>query len=205
MIIRFDHLTYVCNIAHLEDTLSKFAKLGYKEQFREEGVPNIAPKKPYLRFPNEAHSLYFLEKENAIPVEVISYELTSQEEQVADYKRDGYSFSYYTQDVESLKTLFESVGFKRVDENTFNAKGVLDKNDTFVIINKSEKSSHNLDNEGFTCPTLFVDSYLKTKSKVEEIGFICTDASPIVINGRDLKIFFVVGRHKEVLELISNK
>lgn len=205
MVIRFDHLTYVCNNAHLEDTLSKFAKSGYKEQFREEGIPNISPKKPYLRFSNKTHSLYFLEKENAIPVEVVSYELTSQEEQVADYKQDGYSFSYYTQDVESLNTLFESVGFKRVDENTFNAKGVLDKNDSVIIINKSDKPSHNLDNEGFTCPTLFVDSYLKTKSKVEENGFICTEASPIVINGRDLKIFFVVGRHKEVLELISNK
>jgi len=205
MIIRFDHLTYVCNSVHLEETLSKFANTGYKEQFREEGIPNITPKKPFLRFTNETHSLFFMEKENAIPIEVISYELTSQEEQVADYKQDGYSFSYYTQDVESLSTLFESVGFKRVDEITYNAKGVLDKNDTVIIINKSDNPSPYLDNEGFTCPTLFVDSYLKTKSKIEENGFICTDASPIVINGRDLKIFFVVGRHKEVLELISNK
>lgn len=205
MIIRFDHLTYVCNNAHIEDTLSKFANLGYKEQFREESIPNISPKIPYLCFSNETHSLYFLEKENAIPVEVISYELTSQEEQVVDYKQEGFTFSYYTQDVESLNSLFEAVGFKRVDENTFNAKGVLDKNDTVIVINKNKKTSPNLDNEGFTCPTLFVDSYLKTKSKVEECGFICSESSPIVINGRDLKIFFVVGKHKEVLELISNK
>lgn len=205
MIIRFDHITYVCNNAHLEETLSKFTYIGYKEQFRELGIPNITSKKPFLRFPNEIHSLFFLEKEGAIPVEVISYEFTSQEERVSDYKPGGFKLFYYTLDVEPLNSLFEAVGFKRVDENTFNAKGVLDKNDIIIFINKGEKPSPNLDNEGFTCPTVFVDSYLKTKSKVEDNGFICTDASPIVINGRDLKVFFVVGRHNEVLELISNK
>ena len=142
MIIRFDHLTYVCNNAHLQETLSKFANTGYKELFREEGIPNITPKKLFLRFPNETHSLFFMEKGNAIPVEVISYELTSQGEQVADYNPEGFTFSYYTQDVESLKSLFEAVGFKRVDEHIFNAKGILDKYDIIITIHNNIKSFH---------------------------------------------------------------
>lgn len=205
MVIRFDHLTYVCNNTELEYTLSKFTSIGYREVFREECIPNIPPKKPLLKHPNEKHSLFFLEKDNSIPIEVISYELTTHSPQMIEFASEGCSFTYNTRDVEYLKLLFESIGFKRIDEQTYNAKGVLDKNDSIINIKEAVNPSALLDNEGFTCPTIFIDSYVKTKAKVEENGFTCTESYPIVINGRDLKIFFAIGKTNEIIELISNK
>lgn len=205
MIIRFDHLTYVCNETNLSQVLSEFERIGYVESFREVNIPNIAPKMPLMRYPNKTHSLYFFEKANCIPIEVISYECTTINCPMIDYMLNGDTFNCYTKEINALKGLYGCLGIKEIDDLTLNVKGVLDRTNAFVHFIQAENPSVNLDNEGFTCPTLFVDSYLKTKEKVEENGYRCTESSPITINGRELKIFFILGKYGEVLELISNK
>ena len=105
----------------------------------------------------------------------------------------------------SFSRIYGCLGVKEIDDITLNVKGVLDRTNAFVHFIQAESPSVNLDNEGFTCPTLFVDSYLKTKEKVEETRYRCTEISPITINGRELKIFFILGKYGEILELISNK
>lgn len=205
MIIRFDHITYVCNESRLEQVLTKFASLGYVESFREIHIPNISPKLKLLHYASRTHSLFFMKKDGSIPVEVISYEKTTKGIPVVYYDLEGDTFTYNTKDVEALKGLYCCLGVKKDIIDSYNVKGVLDKANTYVSFEKVDNPSTNLDNEGFTCPTLFVDSFIKIKTKVEESGYCCTECSPISINGRDLKIFFIVGKFGEVLELISNK
>lgn len=205
MIIRFDHLTYVCNVSDIQQVLNRFEARGYIEKFREETIPNIPPKMSLMYNHNETHSLYFLEKEGGLPIEVISYRETTNVGKNADYMDETERFTYYTKDVDSLMDFFKCVGMRVDSDGVCNARGVLDKSNTFIDIVEIDATPVNLDNEGYTCPTLFVDSYLKTKASIEGSGFGCTECSTIIINGREMKIFFVTGRNGEVLELISNK
>lgn len=205
MIIKFDHLTFVTSQPNLQDTLDNFVKQGYNIKFKEERLANIEIKKKYLFFNQEFHDLYFLEASDSIAIEVISYSQTTTDNAPLQFNLRDKIIIHNAINQQALLDLYLTLGMKRVDADNIIMNGMLDRDPIIGNFTNVDTVSFNLDNEGFCCPTLIVDSYPKTKQLVEGKGYFCSEVNELIVNNKQLKIFFVEGKFGEVIEIISIK
>ena len=205
MLVKFDHITYVVNKSNLASAKQLLAKCGYVERFSEENVDNPICKSAYISHLNTKHSLYFFYSPSGIPVEIVSYVYTTQNQQPLDYKLGSTNVLCKTGVLQESIDFYCVLGACANANGSLEMKGLLDKKAIGISFKEKHDFATNLDNEGWCCPALIVDSYKKTKMQLENSGYFCTEADVMVVNGRNLFVCFAIGQNNEIVEIISSK
>jgi len=207
MLVKFDHLTYAANRNNVTRIIEELSKSGYHLTLQEEQAQNMPIKMAYMKYQDATHGLHFFAPpaEGGIPVEIVSYTNTSNGTSCIDYEPRSLTFTIKTSDTVSCKEMLLALGCEDKDECTVVFQGALDEYPVEIKIDKEQDINVNLDNVGVCCPTIFVRPLNKTKKKLEEAGFKCSDVETFEVQGCSFFVFFVEGKGGEVLEITSNK
>lgn len=207
MLVKFDHLTYSANRNDVPAVVEKFVECGYRLTLQEEQAINMPTKLAYMKHKDATHGLHFLAPpaEGGIPVEIVSYEHTTCGSSIIDYEACRQEFTIKTLEAQGCKELLLALGCEEVGVNSVSFKGALDDNEIRIHILESHEVSTNLDNVGLCCPTIFVRPLNKTKAKIEQAGFKCSEIETFEVQGSSFYVFFAEGKGGELLEITSNK
>lgn len=140
MIVKFDHITYVAKREDREEELSAWQKKGWRIKFSEEDLINVPAKKTLMKNRGKTHDLYFLEKENEMNTELIFYDRASKGPALEIKENYIYAKS---KDLGKTKLIVKEVGGKvseisdRSKRLICNMKGVLDKEDFWLVVEKA--------------------------------------------------------------------
>ena len=206
MLVKFDHLTLVVNRKDAQRKIDELKELGYHLTLVNDNAVNIPSKMQFLKFKAATHGLYFMDAPGGkgLPIEIIAYEHTTNDNSWVDYNPLENSVAILTSDIEKCKLLFLTLGCDLENEEIiFN--GALDLAPYKIDIKQESGLVLNLDNEGFCCPTVFVKPGNKTKAKLENKGFICTEPEFFETNGKTMFVFFVKGENGELIEIVTDK
>lgn len=206
MLIQFDHLTLVVNRKDTQKIISEYERLGYCLSLCDDNALNIQPKLQFMNYRDKTHGLYLMKAPNGggIPIEIIAYDHTTSNKNWINYSPLSNTFVVSIGDICNCKRLFLASGCEEKD-NVIYVKGALDSKPFQINFVLDKSTSMNLDNEGFCCPTLYVTPGNKTRMKLEQSGFECTEPSLFVTNGKSMYIFFAIGKSGELIEFITNK
>ena len=203
MIIRFDHVTYVEDRSRKEDLLIRKKINGWKIYFFEEALKNIPTKKKLMKFPDETHDIYFMKKENNINTEVIFYNRVNVFDQIKVQDNIIYAGSNNLEETEQVIKKLGGKGERSGDTFRGNLKGILDKKDYIIIFQKKKNTEAWLDNQGYGCITLLVDSIEKVGARFKTDFFYSVEEE-LKVNSQFLNIAFVKSKSTDLIfELIS--
>lgn len=207
MLVKFDHLTYAANRESVANIIEEFSKAGYQLTLQEDQASNMPIKMAYMKNHDATHGLHFLAPpvEGGIPIEIVSYENSTVGVSCIEYSPRALSFAIKTTNPDSCKQLLLSLGCEDKGGDTVGFQGALDDFPIEIKIEEGHNISVNLDNEGICCPTIFVRPLNKTKTKLQEAGFNCSETEPFEVQGAILFVFFVEGKGGEIFEITSNK
>lgn len=207
MLVKLDHLTYAANRKDVAQLVDMYIKNGYHLTLCEEQTNNMPTKLAYMQKKDSTHGLHFMvpPSDGGIPVEIVSYEHTTQGNNCIDYQTGKLSFTIKTKDVKSCKEMLLSLGCEENDNENVSFVGALDEYSYEIKIVEADDIANNLDNEGICCPTIFVRPLGKTKKKLEEAGVKCSDIETFEVQETSLYVFFAQGKGGEIIEITSNK
>lgn len=178
---------------------------GWEIDFFEEDLKNIPTKKKLMKFPEETHDIYFFRKENNINTEVIFYNRVNVSGQIKIQDNIIYAGSNNLEETEQVIKKIGGTG--EMSGNIFRGgvKGILDKKDYIIIFEKKRNTEAWLDNRGYGCITLLVDSIEKVGARFKE-DFYYSEKEKLKVNSRFLNIAFVKSKSTDLIfELISAK
>lgn len=207
MLVKFDHLTYAASRTTVQSIVNALQKKGYQLTLQEEQATNMPTKLAYMHHKDATHGLHFLSPSAGagLPVEIVSYEHTTQGDSCIDYQIGTQELTIKTSDVDSCKTMLVALGCDAKEDGTLTFNGVLDEHTITIRIVESSDIINNLDNEGLCCPTIFVRPLGKTKTKLEQAGVLCSETETFEVQGALYYVFFAQGKGGEILEITSNK
>lgn len=207
MLVKFDHLTYAANRRSVAGIIDTFTKAGYTLTLQEEQAKNMPTKMAYMKNNDVTHGLHFMAPptDGGIPVEIVSYDNTTTGVSCMEYAPRALSFAIKTTDPDSCKQLLLALGCDDMGDIKVSFQGALDEYPIEFKIEKGQGINVNLDNEGICCPTIFVWPLNKTKKKLEEAGFKCSEIETFEVQDTHLYVFFVEGNGGEIFEITSNK
>ena len=206
MLVKFDHLTYVVNRSQVAEAIERFTKAGYTLSISEDNAINSPAKMQFLKFKDPTHGLYFLTAPEAggLSIELIAYEHTSQDPTFIEYNPGDNFLKIVSADKNEAKALMLAMGCEDAEEKVvFN--GALELRPYDILFAHKEGLAHNLDNEGFSCPTIFVRPAHKTKDAIEAAGFTCTGYEEFTVQGKFMYVFFAYNKSGDLIEFVSNK
>lgn len=207
MLVKFDHLTYAANRKSVAGIIDTFTKAGYTLTLQEEQAKNMPTKMAYMKNLDATHGLHFMvpPTDGGIPIEIVSYDNSTVGTSCIEYDPRALSFTIKTSDPDSCKELLLVLGCDDKGEDNVGFQGALDEFPIEIKIEKGQGINANLDNEGICCPTIFVRPLNKTKKKLEEAGFKCSEVETFEVQNTHLYVFFVEGNGGEIFEITSNK
>lgn len=207
MLVKFDHLTYAANRKDVAKLVETFTNSGYKLTLSEEQASNMPTKLALMQMKDPTHGLHFMAppSDGGIPVEIVSYEHTTQGNTCIDYQAGELSLTVKTKDVKMCKAMLLALGCEEKNADTMVFSGALDDYTFEIKIVGAGGIANNLDNEGICCPTIFVRPLSKTKAKLEEAGVKCSEIETFEVQDTSLYVFFAQGKGGEILEITSNK
>lgn len=207
MLVKFDHLTYAANRNDVSAIIEKYTASGYHLTLQEKHAMNMPTKLAYMEHKDATHGLHFLAPppEGGIPVEIVAYEHTTYGTSIIDCENGKQEFSVKTSEPQACKELLLALGCDDAGDSSVSFKGALDDNEILIHISESHGVSTNLDNVGLCCPTIFVRPLNKTKVKIEQAGFKCSEIETFEVQGSSFYVFFAEGKGGELLEITSNK
>lgn len=207
MLVKFDHLTYAANRSSVQSIVDTLQGKGYQLALQEEQATNMPTKLAYMQHKDATHGLHFLAPpaEGGIPVEIVSYEHTTQGTSCIDYQIGTQELSIKTSDIEFCKTMLIALGCEANADGSLIFNGALDEHPVVIRVVESIDITNYLDNEGVCCPTVFVRPLGKTKAKLEQAGVNCSEIATFEVQGTSLYVFFAQGKGGEIIEVTSNK
>jgi len=207
MLVKFDHLTYAANRTSVQSIVNVLQEKGYQLTLQEEQAANMPTKQVLMHYKDATHGLHFLTPPagEGIPVEIVSYEHTTQGNSCIDYQIGTQELTIKTSNVDSCKTMLVALGCEAKEDGTLTFNGVLDEHAITIWVEELSNITNNLDNEGLCCPTIFVRPLGKTKTKLEQAGVNCSEIETFEVQGASYYVFFAKGKGGEILEITSNK
>ncbi len=198
MIIKFDHISFVCSRINKEQILKNKGE----PLFKEISLKNLEIKKILMHVPQDDHDLYFYEED--YPTEYIFYD--SVNEQSGIKLVDNIVYAKYLNKQRAIEFLIGIFGNKVIEENdkiVCNMKGILDKKDYILVLERTiEPMATYLDNSGYGIVTLINNSQF---SKIPIDG-ICTESEVLKVNGKELEICFTKADSTNIIfEMIKVK
>ncbi len=201
MIIKFDHLAYSCNSTELTKVESTFK--GYKIGFRDE-VVNLPLKENLMHRYNDTHILTFLEplSPEVIPIEITSYNTVADKQTPSIEYDTKHTIKIYTENINNTTSLLKAVGFKNKDNHLEYTSLFAPKTVLVKLIETKHNINWALDNSGFSCLAFMSNNALKEQERLSE-QFECTEVDKLVVNDKNLSLFFVKGSSGELIEIFS--
>lgn len=206
MLVKFDHLTYVVNRKDVADAIKKLQDFGYRLTISEDNAVNSPSKMQFLNGKDATHGLYFLAApdDGGLSIELIAYEHTTQMPSMIDYVPGDNRYVINTPDVMGCKALLLAMGCEETDSDIV-FSGVMELRPYRIGFQLAENVAHNLDNEGFCCPTIFIRPAHKTRDALIAANFECTDYEEFHVQDKLMFVFFGKNNSGELIEFVSNK
>lgn len=183
MIVKFDHLSFIETRNNKEEIL-----LGRGEPtFVEDRLENLKIKGSLMRISQPNHDLIYYEA--SYPLEFIFYDEVTYQSSIVF--KDEIVYGHYN-NADYAKAFLEGIfGNSRIrnDKDTIicNMKGVLDKRDYYLVLEKTDELlSPYLDDYGYGVVALISN---KPFSVVPKDG-ICTQTEKLIVDGKEMDICF---------------
>lgn len=193
MIIKFDHITYVLDRKD-KGELKRWKKNGWAIRFAEEQLKNLSTKKTLMYHKTDTHDLYFMEKPYHMNTELIFYDRVNEENGI--FIQNQIIYATCT-DLKIVEEAVRKVGIRNIEkvsdqEIICNLKGIFDKKDYFVVFRREEILGEVvLDNMGYGCVTLLVDSINKLIGKFSEDEIFYSKNETLTVDSRVLNVAFL--------------
>ena len=200
MIVKFDHVSFSCVWG--EETAVKNSFREYEEVFREENIENLSIKSEFMKSEAKKHHLYMLVKDGCYPIEITSYPACTAGRERLSIGSD--EIRILTMDVKETEAFYKTLGFTAKD-SVMTLKPLLDKTEIRLKIVPDGEIQQELylDQQGIGIMAFVVDNAKKQKKQLENAGVYATDIQELVVNGKNLKIFFAKSNAGDLVELIG--
>lgn len=210
MIIKIDHVAVLSTDPIKEKEYME--SLGYRLVFKEEGIHNPQIKIGLMKNYTDKQSLLLYSRPGSIPLEYINYGIEG--------KGQGYIYPVFsekelkkliikTKDVNKSADFWNSFGFKLTDKNRekiqMEFKAII-SGETYaleLVFEEVPERQAMLDDTGFNCIGFISNCAQKEKERIKSLGYRVTKIEEIRVNGKNLKVFFVIGFLGEIVEIIS--
>lgn len=196
MIVKFDHISYICDRRQKQELL---ADKGIPN-FEERNLQNLHIKKALMGKWQSTHDLYFYE--GGFPTEYIFYDTVHQKSKVrVDENKIYGQYADKEKALDFLRGIFGKQVQEYGSEIICNMKGVLDKRDYILVLQNTDGGCQAfLDDSGYGIPALIVSSSFSK----QPLDGICTEAERITVNGRNMEICFTKSDATNIiLEMIT--
>ncbi len=201
MIVKFDHIAYSCSKTELATVVPSFKD--YSVAFSDE-VANLELKKELMHYYIDNHKLIFLEpcSPEKLPIEITCYETVSSNAKTAIEYDFGHTLKIRTPDINHSSELLEALGFKFKNEHFEYSSLFPPKTVKIELIKEPVKVDWSLDNHGYCCLAFMSNNAYKEHEKLSK-QFRCTEVDTLIVNGKQLNLFFVKGSCGELIEIFS--
>lgn len=202
MIVKFDHISYSCKIDMEQETRNLFE--GYEVQFHEVGLINMPMKYSYMHNKQEKHNIMLLSKAGAYPIEITAYESCMHKKEESKYVLKEELIEIYSRNPQETETFFKLLGMKKMEDGIMSYKAVLDEKPINIKVLKSEKEVNILlDEEGWGSLAFVVDNAKRQRQILIDSKYECSEIEELVVNNKNLKIFFTNSPTGEIIEFIG--
>lgn len=204
MIVKFDHISYSCALSQENNIRNLFS--GYEVQFHEIGLENLSMKRAYMRDVQEEHNIMLLQKKGSYPIEITAYQTChSRTSGIEDkYVLMDDCILIYSENPEATVMFFELLGMKKGEDSVLELKPLLDEKTVRIQVCKAEECAQvYLDDEGFGSLAFVVDNAKKQRQLLKDNNIKCSEVEELVVNGKELKIFFTKSSAGEIIEFIG--
>ena len=182
VIIKFDHVSFVCARSDKNKVLMNKGE----PSFKEIGLKNLKIKKSLMHMAQQDHDLYFFE--DGYPTEYIFYDAVNSQSRIELVDNVLYGkYMNKQKAIDFLKGIFGEKVTEEGDNIVCNMRGIIDKNDYMLI--------PWLDDSGYGIVTL-VNNVRFTKKPVDGI---CTDYEVLKVNGKELEICFTKSNSTNII------
>ena len=191
VIIKFDHVSFVCARSDKNKVLMNKGE----PSFKEIGLKNLKIKKSLMHMAQQDHDLYFFE--DGYPTEYIFYDAVNSQSRIELVDNVLYGkYMNKQKAIDFLKGIFGEKVTEEGDNIVCNMRGIIDKNDYMLILEKTTESIIPwLDDSGYGIVTL-VNNVRFTKKPVDGI---CTDYEVFKVNGKELEICFTKSNSTNII------
>lgn len=204
MIVKFDHITYTCATAYEDDVKNMLPQ--YKVKFKEKNLFNIEIKNELMNKKQKYHNITMLYKDKGLPIELTTYDSCEVDSNV--FNLSDTVISINTANKEKTEILLSDLGFNKETNNSdrWVLHPILDNVDILVEVkeNNSEVISY-LDANGFTSIAFIVINSSKYRQRLLKLGYQVSEINQLIVNNKELSIFFLIGYSGEIIEFISIK
>lgn len=198
MIVKFDHISFVESRKEKDKILrDKGVPL-----FVEQSLKNLSIKNELMQVVQSNHDLYFYGDD--YPTEYIFYDEVERHGNIKLEEEVLYGhYSNKKLALEFLKGIFGSKVAEDVEAIRCNMKGILDKRDYMLILEKSDNSTEAyIDNGGYGVAALISNTLFSKKPA----DGICTPTEVLNVNGKNLEICFTKSDSTDIIfEIIRIK
>lgn len=200
MIVKFDHVSYTCAIGKEDEFKKSFSE--YKEAFYEKKIPNLDIKMEFMKLATSQHDLYMMIGEGSYPVEITSYPECVEGKNRLMVNSD--ELVILSSDIKETESFYEALGFA-TGESVMSIRPMLDQTEIKIRIEEERDlpSKTYLDQNGWGILAFVVDNAKKQKRQLESVGVRTTDIQELMVNGKNLKIFFAESNVGDLVELIG--
>lgn len=231
MILDIDHIALSSN--DFNSVITLFEKLNYEIAFTEKKISNLKIKQKLMKNFPPFHDLCLMTSKFNVNIELINYNKFNQVDgfiipifetselkilqsqlhflqipNVLKQSKNHFVFNKFviqSHNIEQSIFFWNELGFKNLNpernqflfESIFSSK----KYELFIKFTKIKKD-YLLDNSGWPCIAFLTNSIVNEKDRLSEY-FETTKIESILINKKELKIFFVKGPSNELVEIIS--
>jgi hypothetical protein len=224
MIFSIDHITLTCSDA--EQACSYVKAMGYKENFSALDVSNPLIKRNLMRDWCDRHDLFFFEKPGSFNIEVIKYEHVhngvnflspvlenaqhpfTDESLLAVEEMSGKTIIVFAENLEMAYQFWSLFGLKVLKKEHDHYWCVFRtpfSQEIFFIMSSGRVVLHetDIDSAGFNCVAFRSASLASDRQLLLNQGIEVTSIEEVKFNGKNLSIFFAVGRQGEKVEVIG--
>lgn len=204
MLLKLDHVTYSVSKEKYSLLEEKLLSFGYQIKFSEKRLKNPQNKREFMVHFQECSDVIYFEKNQEISIEVIIYDIISQEFHVVEGYFDD-TLDFYVHHIDSMKQILMAVGGKGTGESEISFCDFFSKKEYGVrLLQQQSPSVWTCDTEGTGCLTFLVHSCEKLKDKLRT-SYLCSEIEEMTVNGTKLDVFFIQNEFRDFVEIISMK
>lgn len=197
MIIKFDHISYSCEI----DNPAVEIVEGFCLDFEERELPNMEAKHVFLQREAKIHNISLYRCEGKYPIEITAYpECTGYNKK---YQVSDEAITVYSRCPDETRRFYEVLGFKGAEGDVLELQPFMESKKVILKIQAGETEEVFLDKLGFGSLAFVVDRIEKHKLQLEKNNYSVTEIETLTVNGKLLRICFAANNVGDIVELIG--
>lgn len=197
MIIKFDHISYSCDI----DNPAMEIVEGFSLDFSERELLNIDAKHAFLQKKAMYHDISLYRCEGKYPIEITAYPECGGHNK--KYLVSDEVITVYSECPDETRQFYETLGFKSMEDDILGLQPFMESKKVILKIESADTGEVFLDKKGFGSLAFVVDRIEKHKMQLEKKNYPVTEIETLTVNGKALRICFVMNNVGDIVELIG--